>query len=521
MKRLFCLTLVTVMLLSVFAFSFSAAEVNDKATTGANVIKFDNSITKWTGPVQFFVYDPQGEELIPWGSKRLNGTDNGDGTWSYDPSENGMNLESNKQYCIIFCDAATGAQTYDLVFDASCFGDTAVTTGYLIENPVDSNKNAGEAVWKNSTLGPRLQVTSIGNVVGQTCLASETPYDLFVNFLKNSFENARVYSGKDDQTLIDDTAGALGLSKNDVEAAINEAGVRTEWDPDKASLPGSGSSSGSGSSGSSSGSSGSSGSSSGSGRSRSDSASSSKWHSSTLASDQCTKDEQKIFSSAMKNKTDGLYLPVQVIAKQTDGSGTYYVFLTSVTVLKTDPDAFFDSLRWEITTIFVDNQGNSKLLNSAAIDPADIKTTDKAPDGWTISAKSPSSDDFTLLLSKVEQSLNDYKDIKLDYIAELASQINGADSNSRLLCYGTKDGKTNLYVVEVNDILTNAEITKVSLFDLSSYAISPQPAEKGTDNSAKSPATGNTDMVMMAVVLFFIAMVGAGVSAYKLYKKHD
>ena len=122
MKRLFCLTLVAVMLLSVFAFSFSAAEVNDKAVTGADVIKFDNSITKWTGPVQFFVYDPEGEELIPWGSKKLNGTDEGNNIWSKDLSEYG--LESGKQYCVIFCDASTGAQTYDLVFDASCFGKT-------------------------------------------------------------------------------------------------------------------------------------------------------------------------------------------------------------------------------------------------------------------------------------------------------------------------------------------------------------------------------------------------------------
>lgn len=512
MKRLFCLTLVAVMLLSVFAFSFSAAEVNDKAVTGADVIKFDNSITKWTGPVQFYIYDPEGEELIPWGSKRLNGTDEGNNIWSKDLSDYG--LESGKQYCIIFCDASTGAQTYDLVFDASCFGDTAVTTNNLVENPVDSNKNAGEAVWKNSTLGPRLQVTSIGNVVGQTCLASETPYDLFVGFLENTFENARVYSGKDDQTLIDDTAGALGLSKNDVEAALSEAGAYTNWDYDKSNLPGEGSSGGS--SGSGSGSSGSSGGSSG-----YYSDISGKWHTYTFASDQFTDDEKKIFSSVMKSNTNVLYLPSQVIAKQTDDSGTYYVFLTSVTELKTDVDAFFDSIRWEITTIFVDNQGNSKLLNSAAIDPADIKTTDKAPDGWTVSAKTPSADDLSYYSSDVKQALTNYKEIKLDYIAELATRIVDTGINYRFLCYGTKDGKTDLYVVELTDEFTKAEITKVSLFDLSSYAISPQPAEKGPDNSAKSPATGNTDMVMMVVVLLFIAMFGACVSVKQISKKHD
>lgn len=413
--------MVAVMVLSVFAVSVSAAQDPDVAAIGdSNVIYFDNSETNWTGPVQFYVYDVEASEpIIPWGSKKLNGTDEGNNIWSKDLSDYG--LESSKQYCIIFTDIETGSQTYDLLFDASC---------------------------------------------------------------------------------LDDTAQALGLTADDVDKAIIETGTNTDWDWAKSSLSKSGSSDDSGSS------------------SGSGSSDSGKWKSSTLASDQYTNDEKKIFSSAMKNKTDALYLPSQVIAKQNDDSGTYYAYLTSVTVLTTDSDDFFDSLRWEITTIFVDKQGNSKLLNSVAVDPVDIKTTDKAPDGWTVSAKSPQADDLKYFSSAVEQALTGYKDVKLDYIAELASQINGAEINRRFLCYGTKDSKTDLYVVEIHDGLVSAEITKVSLFDLSSYAVSPKPADKGADNSSKSPQTGYTDMVMLLMMIALVAFLGACVSAKQLVKKN-
>ena len=59
---------------------------------------------------------------------------------------------------------------------------------------------------------------------------------MFVDFLKNTLGNARTFSGKDDQTLIDDTAKALSLTKADVEKAISDAGATTEWTKDKSSL---------------------------------------------------------------------------------------------------------------------------------------------------------------------------------------------------------------------------------------------------------------------------------------------
>lgn len=248
-KKILSLVLAVMMLMSVAVVMASAAEGDvaeagaegDVADTGLDpttCLNFDNTTTNWAGPVRFYVYVPGEGELIAWGSKKLNGTDNGDGTWSYDPTD--MGLVAGKQYAIIFQDAATGDQTYDLLFDTSCIGDTGYVTGNSIENPTDSTKTAKEARWKSSTsFGPALVVTSIGNVVGETCPANTTPYEMMVAFLKNTLDNARTYSGKDDQTLIDDTGKGLSLSKDEVEKAISESGVSgIGWDKSKSTLSG-------------------------------------------------------------------------------------------------------------------------------------------------------------------------------------------------------------------------------------------------------------------------------------------
>lgn len=235
-KRIMSLALALMLVFGIAAVSAVAAEAPAEqgaeapAETGADTISFDASSSGWSdfGAIGFYVYEVGGDELIPWGSSKLfKSTDNGDGTWSFDASVFGM--ESGKQYSIIFVNQKSGAQTYDLMIDTSCFGDTAKCTGNQIENPVDSNKSALEAVWTNSSLGPTLAITSIGNVVGKTCPSNTTPYDMFVKFLKETLDNARTFSGKKDQQLLDDTAKALGLSDDDVTKAISEAGVTVEW----------------------------------------------------------------------------------------------------------------------------------------------------------------------------------------------------------------------------------------------------------------------------------------------------
>ena len=281
-KKIMSLVLAMMIVMSIAAVSFSAAQVEitdeavdvdvieqgangdvasegadtDVAATGADVLKFDANTIGWSGmkAVQFYVYDlDTGAELIAWGSKKLNGTDaDGDNVWEYDPAANGMSIESGKQYCIIFVNADTKEQTYDLVMDSSCLNDIAKATGNSIENPVDSSKSTIETVWTNSSLGPRLQITSVGNLVGNTVPKSSSKYGMFVGFLasggKSGLQNALSFSGgKTAQEIIDDVANKLGLKKGDVKDAIKEAASSNkystdtydwskDWDESKSSL---------------------------------------------------------------------------------------------------------------------------------------------------------------------------------------------------------------------------------------------------------------------------------------------
>ena len=151
LKKWFSLILLSLVLIAALSVGAFAAETKPDEKSAASADKsqcliFDNSETKWAGPIQFYVYNPKdGSELIQWGSKDLNGEKDSDNTWYYDPAEHGMRLDENEQYCIIFVDAATGGQTYDLVFETSCLGDTATVTGNRIENPADNNKSTGRA----------------------------------------------------------------------------------------------------------------------------------------------------------------------------------------------------------------------------------------------------------------------------------------------------------------------------------------------------------------------------------------
>lgn len=249
-KKILSLALALMMIMGVAVVAASAAENDvaeqgaegDAAPTGldpAQCLNFDLSTAGWnnTDGVAFYIWPVGGEAFTSWGSKKAVGKETSSGIWSIDPTTIGS-IDAGQQYVVIFAQVSNGSwglQTYNLVFDSSCLGDTAYCTGNSIENPEDSNKTAVEAKWRNSSLGSQKVITSIGNVVGDTIVGT-TAYDMFVSFLTNTLGNARTFSGKDDQTLLDDTAKALDLTKADVEKAIGEAGVTTEWKKDASKL---------------------------------------------------------------------------------------------------------------------------------------------------------------------------------------------------------------------------------------------------------------------------------------------
>ena len=265
-KRIMSVMLAVVMLMSVAMVAASAAQVEiadnsadavadvaagDAADTGAegdtaetgsaHTFTFDVNSAGWNNykKIHCYIWEYGTEnKLTNWQEKKNQCKDNGDGTWTFDLDAKGLSIADGVLYCVIFS-ADTGMQTYDLLLDTTCFGDTAYCNGDIYENPADSNKTSQAAVWKGqdpTVLGPVKCITSIGNVVG-TCLPrTVSAQSMFETFLKETLINAREYSGKDDQTLLDDTAKALELYKDDVEAAIKNTGVEVAWDKEKSTL---------------------------------------------------------------------------------------------------------------------------------------------------------------------------------------------------------------------------------------------------------------------------------------------
>lgn len=242
LKKLLCLALALIMMLSVFNISVFADDTATQETGTENVLHFDANTSGWENYKKVFchVWIYGGEPFYAWQSKREACTDtDGDGVWTYDLDAKGIALEEGALYCLIFSNE-NGSQTYNLLFDTTVLGDTAYCDNDVIyESPVDSSKTAQAAFWRGqdeTVFGPEKCITSIGNVVG-TCIPSTvSTQDIFEDFLLNTLENARVYSGKDDQSIIDDIAKEFSLTNADVKAAIENTGVIVDW-KDESAIP--------------------------------------------------------------------------------------------------------------------------------------------------------------------------------------------------------------------------------------------------------------------------------------------
>lgn len=216
-KKILCLAMILVMVASMAVIGVSAAEDTK--------IYFELP-SNWNNVKKVFchVWPYGGDPFFNWQSKKESCVDEGNGIYSYDTTK--LNGFGAGTYCVIFS-ADTGMQTYDTLFGTACLGDTVYCDGTTLENPEDSSKTCIAAYWKNqpkNVYGPVLAITSIGNIVG-SC-AAESGADMFTAFITGpKLGNARTYSGKTDQAIIDDAATALGLGQDTVEKLIKESGV--------------------------------------------------------------------------------------------------------------------------------------------------------------------------------------------------------------------------------------------------------------------------------------------------------
>ncbi|MBQ0098694.1 MAG: hypothetical protein KBS62_07190 [Oscillospiraceae bacterium] len=245
-KRILSAVLCIVMVLTAFSivpFSVSAVDTANGVDTGAEqIIKFDPSGTGWSNYKYIFchIWVYGGDPLTAWQAKASKMTKVSDTEWTYDVSKSGSSISTDgTPYAVIFSNE-NGMQTYDLLFDSSVLGDTAYCNAdEEIKNPADSSKTCKPAYWKGqdpAKYGPVKTITFIGNIVGSCIPSTTTPYKMFVDFLKNNLSYAQLYSDKDDQAILDDVAGGLGLYRRDVENAIIDAGVLVNWSRNKSSL---------------------------------------------------------------------------------------------------------------------------------------------------------------------------------------------------------------------------------------------------------------------------------------------
>ncbi|MBR1481914.1 MAG: hypothetical protein IJ598_02980, partial [Ruminococcus sp.] len=222
----------------------SAVAAADDSTVGAgNKVYFEVNPDLWKTfkTVGIYLYEHNGDPLITWSAKKGYMTNDGDNKWSYDFEARGITIESGKQYGLIFW-TDSGLQTCDIIFDSSVMGDTAYCTGDKVENAVDSNKTSYYVKWKaadSSKYAPPLCITSLGNIIGEALWEGETKYSMFVNFIKSDgkdgLSNALTYNGKTAQQTLDDIAASWGLSQDDIEKAIKEAGKEGQVDWKKSS----------------------------------------------------------------------------------------------------------------------------------------------------------------------------------------------------------------------------------------------------------------------------------------------
>ena len=230
-KKILCLALALVCIASMAVIGVSAAE--DTTIYFEVPSNWNNYST-----VYCHIWAYGGDSLAAWQSKKEKCTEVEAGLYAYDVSKVGE-LVDGQYYGVIFS-LDIGLQTYDTLMTTDCFGDTLYSNGTEYENPQDSSKKAVAAFWKgkdSAAFGPVMQVTSIGNLIG-TCLPpGVTSEGLFTDFLTTWLEDARTYSGKDDQAIIDDMSTALGLSKDTTEKLIKDSGISVAWDKGVSDAP--------------------------------------------------------------------------------------------------------------------------------------------------------------------------------------------------------------------------------------------------------------------------------------------
>ena len=197
MKRFRSTISIILSLLILLSAGVTASAVDNGNSPGSgNYVYFDASGWKNVTMIYCHIWKRGGDAFFGGQSKKESCKKVNGNTWSYDlanlDASTTMNggLKSGEDYCIIFS-AQTGKQTHDATFGKACIGDTLKLTGKQIENAVDSEKKADEAVWSknSSSYGPHLTFTSIGNIVGSKLCPNENGVEVLGDWLPTYYKS--------------------------------------------------------------------------------------------------------------------------------------------------------------------------------------------------------------------------------------------------------------------------------------------------------------------------------------------
>ena len=226
LKKIVSIMLAFVLILSVAVIGVSAETGADNADTNSTLIYFDATGWKNITSLYCHIWERGGDSFYAWKQKATAMKKVKDDLYSFDLSvlERSATIsggiKDGKDYCVIFASSvgtADGPQTYDMTFGRECIGDTAYITGETVENPVDSEKTAQLAAWKNNSdkYGPHLAITSIGNIVGSHFCPNESYVSVIGDWLPPYFNSPNV----DAMTTLINVYSEFGIkTENDVKA---------------------------------------------------------------------------------------------------------------------------------------------------------------------------------------------------------------------------------------------------------------------------------------------------------------
>lgn len=240
-KKFASIAMAAAMVVGTAAFSASAAEVDDatvaaeqdsavvaaeqesESTGSGKTINFDVNSAKWGSGVKTVychIYNysgTDGQKYTDWQTKaekcdydKSTGIATYDLQTGIDRGATGLStIDSSNKWVVMFS-SNTGAETYTLIFNSSCYGDTVIADpNTKLENNVDSEKSSIKISYKkNTNLTAPKCITSTGKIQGESFADGVTNETLLGDYLATY--------------AVDDTK----VNKETVSALADELGIK-------------------------------------------------------------------------------------------------------------------------------------------------------------------------------------------------------------------------------------------------------------------------------------------------------